>query len=187
MPALPEREALPTPPVRLPARLSGQTVVVDAQTVVVVDAPDLLPLLGSRPVLPVDVALAVDLADALDVGLASELGEFLVLGEPLARQKWSEVPGTERALQRAGLDEPPTARVLTYQQLLVNDADGVPVQVAWRSIGDNDHVRAGDASALGRALAWRTQQWSSRAVMGEALRAGADAGAGALLDAEDAL
>ena len=55
------------PPERLPARLAGATVVVDATTVVVVDTPDLLPLLGSRPVLPVYAASAFDLAETLDV------------------------------------------------------------------------------------------------------------------------
>ena len=175
------------PPARLPARVAGATVVVDASIAVVVDAPDLLPLLGSRPVLPVDAASAFDLAEALDVALASELGEFLVDGEPLVTYKWSEVPGVERALQRAGLDQPPTARVLAYQRLLVHDADGALAEVGWRSIAGDDHVRAGDSAALGRALAWRTSQWSERAAMAEALRVGADAAGGVLLDAEDTL
>ncbi|BEP14452.1 hypothetical protein acdb102_27630 [Acidothermaceae bacterium B102] len=175
------------PPARLPARVAGATVVVDATTAVVVDAPDLLPLLGSRPVLPVDAASAFDLAEALDVGLASELADFAVAAEPVVTQRWSEVPGVERALQRAGVDEPPTARVLAYQRLLVVGVDGEAVEVPWRAIGTDDHVRAGDIAALGRALAWRTHQWSQRAAMAEALRAGADVGAGALLDAEDTL
>jgi hypothetical protein len=162
-------------------------VVVDAQDVVVVDAPDLLPLLGSRPVLPVDARSAVDLADALDLALASELAAFAVTAAPTSAQKWAEVPGVVRALQRAGVDEPPTARVLTYQTLLVLDADGAAVEVGWRAIDDTDHVRAGDATALGRALAWRTNQWHARAAMSEALGAGSDQDAGALLDAEDTL
>jgi hypothetical protein len=176
-----------SPPTRLPARRGGRTVVVDAQDVVVVDAPDLLPLLGSRPVLPVDARLAGDLADALDVGLASELAGFEVAGQPSTTQKWAEVPGVARALQRAGLDEPPTATVRTYQSLSVFGVDGSPVEMGWRATGDTDHVRAGDVAALGRALAWRTDQWHARAAMTEALRAGADEGAGALLDAEDTL
>ena len=175
------------PPERLPARLAGATVVVDASTAVVVDAPDLLPLLGSRPVLPVDAGSAYDLAEALDVALASELGEFGVHGEPSVIQKWSEVPGVERALQRVGIDQPPTARVLAYQQLSVSDVDGAMVEVPWRAIGSDDHVRAGDTAALGRALAWRLHQWPERAAIAEALRAGADVQAGALLDAEDTL
>jgi hypothetical protein len=174
-------------PTRLPARVGGRTVVVDASTAVVVDAPDLLPLLGSRPVLPVDAGSAVDLADALDVGLASELADFAVSGGPLSSMPWSEVAGVDRALQRAGLDKPPTARVLTYQRLLVVGVDGELVEVTWRAIGDIDHVRAGDPGSLGRALAWRTHEWHARAAMTEALRAGGDACAGALLDAEDAL
>ncbi|MDX6254371.1 MAG: hypothetical protein QOJ11_705 [Frankiales bacterium] len=176
-----------TPPSRLPARVDGHTVVVDARDVVVVDAPDLLPLLGTRPVLPVDVGSAIDLADALDLALASELAGFAVTSAPVSAQKWAEVPGVVRALQRAGMDEPPTARVLTYQRLLVLGTDGVEVEVGWRAIDETDHVRAGDATALGRALAWRTNQWQARAAMSEALRAGADEGAGALLDAEDTL
>jgi hypothetical protein len=175
------------PPPRLPARVDGRTVVVDADEVVVVDAPDLLPLLGSRPVLPVAAGSALDLADVLDVDLASELGDYAVVGQPSSAHKWADVPGVVRALQRAGLDTPPTARVLTYQTLLVRDVDGVEVQVRWRSIGEDDHVRADDPGALGRALAWRTNQWHLRAAMTEALRAGSDEGAGTLLDAEDTL
>ena len=175
------------PPSRLAARLAGRTVVVDAGETVVVDAPDLLPLLGSRAVLPVDTRLATDLADALDVRLASELAAFAVAGVPAATQKWAEVPGVLRALQRADLDQPPTARVLAYQTLSVLDVDGRLVEVGWRATEDTDHVLAGDTAALGRALAWRTNQWQARAAMAEALRAGADEGAGDLLDAEDTL
>jgi hypothetical protein len=175
------------PPARLAARLAGRTVVVDAPEAVVVDAPDLLPLLGARPVLPVDARLARDLADALDVLLASELASFEIVGQPSTTQKWAEVPGVVRALQRAGLDEPPTARVQAYQTLSVFGVDGVLVDVGWRATDDTDHVLLGDSAALGRALAWRTNQWHARAAMAEALRAGADDDAGALLDAEDTL
>jgi hypothetical protein len=176
-----------TPPDRLPARLGGSTVVVPAADVVVVDAPDLLPLVTGLPVLPVELGSAADLADALDVALASELAEFRVIGEPLATAKWAEVAGVERALLRAGLDQPPTASVHTYQRLSVRGVDGLSVDVRWRAIGDSDHVQGGDTAALGRALAWRTNQWHARAAMAEALLAGTDVGAGALLDAEDSL
>ena len=175
------------PPVRLPARQDGRTVIVPAAEVVVVDAPDLLPLLGSRPVLPVDADSATDLADALDVALASELADFAVTGTPVADQRWADVPGVLRALQRAGDPGLPTTRVLSYAALSVIGVDGHPVEVAWRATGDTDHVRADDPAALGRALAWRTNQWQARAVMAEALGAGTDEGAGALLDAEDTL
>jgi hypothetical protein len=171
----------------LPARVKGQTVVVEATEAVVVDAPDLLPLLGFSPILPVDAGLALDLADALDVALASELADFEVVSEPQPGRPWSEVPGIGRALQRADVVRIPTATVLLHPRLLVRAIDGEPVDVAWRSIGDEDHVRAGDPSALGRALAWRTNQWQARAALSEALRAGTDESAGDLLDAEDAL
>ncbi len=174
-------------PSRLAARVKGQTVIVDAGEAVVVDAPDLLPLLGFRPVLPVDSGLALDLADALDVALASELADFEVIAEPAASHTWSQIPGAVRALQRADVPVMPTATVLSHQRLVVRGVDGDPVEVAWRSIGDEDHVRAGDPAALGRALAWRTNQWQTRAAMAEALRAGTDEGAGDLLDAEDVL
>ena len=137
--------------------------------------------------LPVDADSAFDLAVTLDVALASELGDFLVEGDPVVMQKWSEVPGVDRALQRAGVEEVPTARVLSYQRLFVVDVEGQRVDVPWRAMGSDDHVRAGDTAALGRALAWRTGLWQERATMAEALRAGGDPGAGALLDAEDTL
>ena len=171
------------------ARVKGQTVVVDAgEAVVVVDAPDLLPLLGSRPVLPVEPGLALDLADALDVALASELADFEVVGHPVDDADMGR--GARRRTSAAASRRSPSRRrreCWRTSDSSVLGVDGDPVDVAWRSIGDDDHVRAGDPAALGRALAWRTNQWHARAAMAEALRAGTDEGAGALLDAEDVL
>lgn len=59
----------------------GGLVVVPAADAVVVDRPDLLPLLGSRVVVPVAASLAAGLARLLDVPPASSLGDFTVVGE----------------------------------------------------------------------------------------------------------
>jgi len=71
----------------------GRLVVVAATAAVVVDAPDLLPLLGSRPVVPVAARLARPLARLLGVRLASSLGRYdVVREEPLLVRDADGVP-----------------------------------------------------------------------------------------------
>jgi len=62
----------------------GLLIVVPPVDAVVVDAPDLLPLLGSRPVVPCPLPLARGLADLLGVPLASSLARYdVVSADPL--------------------------------------------------------------------------------------------------------
>jgi hypothetical protein len=171
------------PPERVRAALpDGSLRVVAADAAVVVDAPDLLPLLGERAVVPVPLGSAAALADVLDLPLASELADFAVAGEPTAVGAWSDLRGAALAGDRAG--GLPETRVATYEQLVIADADGRPVHVDWRATPDADHVVAGSATALGRALAWRAGRWELRAALTEAFAAGADE---RVLQAEDDL
>src|SRR5690606_25376817 len=60
------------PPEQVRAVQGGAIVVADAEDALVVDAPDLLPLLADRPVLLPPAGLAAALADVLDLPLAGE-------------------------------------------------------------------------------------------------------------------
>ena len=134
-------------PARVRALRNGALVVVDADDAVVVDLPDLLPLLGTRAIVPASLDNAVEVADALDLALASELAAFAVLSEGVAHDDH-----------------------VVHQQLLVADVDGNPANVRWRLADDVLHV---DASAvafgLGRGRAWRAGDWRSRHLRTELL------------------
>ena len=144
-------------PERLRAVRGDELAVLDADRCVVVDRPDLLPLLGDRGVLPAPLEGAVDVADALAVPLASELGEFEIrsAGRPMP------VPAPARAL----LGQAPGV-VTVHDRLLVADADGAERAVPWRVAGDEVHVGGGpggpDPSALARGLAWYAGAWRRR-------------------------
>jgi hypothetical protein len=138
-------------PVAAPSRLravrDGGVVVVDAGDGVIVDAPDLLPLLGNRAVVPVAASGALDLADRLDVSLASELADYAVVST-----------GT------------PEADAMVHDELRVCDADGEEQVVAWRLADGVLHVDRGRyAVGLGRGRAWRDGEWSQRHRLTEAL------------------
>ncbi|NED92650.1 hypothetical protein G3I76_72925, partial [Streptomyces sp. SID11233] len=68
--------------------------VVDATEAYVVDVPDLLPLAGDRPLLPVRPALAAALAELLQVGRLSEAVPAGVEGEGTVH----DVPAAVRTL-----------------------------------------------------------------------------------------
>jgi hypothetical protein len=125
-----------------------ELVVVAGGDAVVVDAPDLLPLVGDYAVVPASVRHAVKVADALDVALASELGVFEVVST-----------GT-----RAG-DH------VVHAPLLVRDVRGEAQPVPWRFVDGVLHV---DAQALdfglGRGRAWRDGAWAGRYLGTELLR-----------------
>lgn len=143
---------------------------------VVLDLPQLLPLLGDRVPVPAGPA-AGPVADLLDVPLASEL---VAAGPPESTPArtlaWAEVPGAALAAERCG-GAPPAATVAIHDRLVV-----AGVRVSWWAAGDTDHVD-GSAAALGRALAWRLGAWDRRAAAAEAL---ADPAAADRFRAEDA-
>lgn len=128
------------PPARVRAVRDGEIVVVDGADAVIVDSPDLLPLIGGRAVLPVALECSVELAHRLDVALATELATFEVRSD-------GELDGD----------------VIVHDQLLVADVDGNSCPVAWRVVGGELHVHASHRSyGTGRGMAWRDGMWSQR-------------------------
>jgi hypothetical protein len=122
--------------------VDGGLGVVPAEDAVVVDRPDLLPLVAPYAVVPVPLAQARALAETLDVALASELLDVPVLhGEP---QPWLEAPGA----------------FVEHAALEAATAGGEVVPVTWLVRGDVDHVVGPEGKA--RALAWRLGDWSQR-------------------------
>ena len=143
-----------SPPERVRAVRGGAVVVADAEDTVVVDAPDLLPLLTERPVVLGPVERAAALADVLDLDLASEVVEGRVTSSGEVRQVPDEV--------RAFLGETPLT-YLHHEELRV---DGVAVE--WRCV--DGHLHASTTDGLARALCWATGQWARRHLVAALLR-----------------
>ena len=128
------------PPANVRAVLRDELVVVPAADAVVVDLPDLLPLLGNLAVVPASLADAERVADVLDLALASELGAFEVVSHGH--------PGDD---------------YVEHAALMVSDVDGAIRRVPWRLVEDVLHVDAESlAFGLGRGRAWRKGQWAQR-------------------------
>ncbi|MBG0826464.1 hypothetical protein HS041_01530 [Planomonospora sp. ID67723] len=125
---------------------SGHGSGAGAGEPVVVEAPDLLPLVADRPLILAPFDLAEALSELLDLPLAGEeaAGEVTSLGE------MREVPPAVRSL----LPTTPTT-YLEHEKLLV---DGVPV--TWRF--DEGTVHASGVEGLARGLAWASGQWGDR-------------------------
>jgi hypothetical protein len=133
------------PPARVRVVRDGAVVVVDAADAVVVDQPDLLPLLGNLGVLATSLDDVAQVADALDLRLASELGDFAVVSEGAPRDDY-----------------------VVHETLLVADVEGRPTRVRWRYTGDALHVDASTlAYGLGRGRAWCSGDWRSRHLLTE--------------------
>jgi hypothetical protein len=136
-----------SPPEQVRAIRAGQSVVVEANDAVIVDAPDLFALVGDLASIPVPRLSAAALAERLDLPLASELATFDVTSR-----------GTT-------VDD-----AVVHEALRVTDVDGVERATAWRLVGDVLHVDAGHlAFGLGRGRAWRRGRWSQRHRLTEAL------------------
>lgn len=147
------------PPHDVRAVRQGELVVVPADDAVVVDQPDLLPLLGKFAVVPAALSSAERVADALDLALASEVGSFAVVSS-------GRVHGDH----------------VVHEPLLVENVDGEPTNVAWRLVEGELHVDADLlAYGLGRGRSWRDGDWSRRHLETELVR---DAANAALLLAE---
>ncbi len=125
------------------------TRVVSAEDVVVVDDPDLLPVVTGH-VLPAAGADAARLAEVLDVPLASRTHAATV------RSVGVEVTVPEVA--RRVLAGVPTSYV-EHQHLLVAGPGG-DVEVEWRWVDGTLHVATGEG--LGFGLAWACGAWSRR-------------------------
>ena len=135
------------PPEMLRAWQDGGFVTAAAGDVVVIDAPDLLPLLEARPYLVVPGRSAAALADLLEIDLVSEViaGEVTSVGEE------QSVPDEIRELLPAS-----PAVYIEHEELILDDTH----EVAWRVIDGVAHASTFDGMA--RALAWAGGRWDRR-------------------------
>lgn len=159
------------PPERVRAVVDGVIEVVPAVDALVLDSPDLLPLLTGQPLVIVPPGPAGRLAALLDVPLAGEELEGRVesSGEPrpvppVVRQVLADAPAT-----------------YVHHERLVVDGTALP----WRFVDGVVHAGGADlAWALARGLAWAAGRWGDRMLLEAALR---DPGALPLLLAESEL
>ncbi len=161
VPALHARLAatgVPAAPARVRAVRAGRLVVVPAAEAVVVDAPDLLPLLGDRAVAPAPLGAADAVADLLDLPLAGELADYPLRSTGRRRA----VPAVVRTLLPGA-----PAWYVAHPTLLVDDADGRSVAVPWRVVAGVPHATP---AGLGRALAWTAGRWGLRDAVDAVLR-----------------
>ena len=142
---VPEDRLAPPPSVR--ALADGVPVVVDAEQAVVVDAPDLQPLLGDRPCIPVPARHAERLADLLELGLVSEA----IAGEVTSEGERHEVPDEVLSI----VPEVPDS-YLEHEELLLDGES----EVAWRVVDGEVHASTFDG--LARGLAWAAGRWDRR-------------------------
>jgi hypothetical protein len=135
-----------TPPAAIRAIKAGELVVADPANVLVLDSPDLYPLVAGRPLVLAPYDLALVLSELLDVPVASDEAPGQVETVPERR--------TVPELVHAVLPDAPES-YLAHDKLLV---DGVPVP--WRCT--EGEVHAATPQGLACALAWAAGQWHSR-------------------------
>lgn len=135
------------PPERLRAWQEGELVLTEAADVLVIDAPDLLPLLDGRPCLAVPARAATRVADVLELDLVSEA----IAGEVTSEGQEQPVPEVIRELL-------PTcpATYIEHDELILDDE----YEVAWRVVDGVAHASTFDGMA--RALAWASGRWDRR-------------------------
>jgi hypothetical protein len=150
----------PAPVDRVRAVRGAEVVLADADDVLVLDAPDLWPLLADQPLVLAPYRLAGRLADALDLPLASEeiAGSLDSAGQRRA------VP----AIVLAVVPDAPS-HYLAHDKLAV---DGI--ELPWRYL--DGEIHAASPAGLGCGLAWRAGQWASRHLLAALLTDPAGAG-----------
>jgi hypothetical protein len=141
------------PPDRVRAVRGDEVVVADSARVLVLDAPDLWPLVADQPLVLAPYYLATQLADLLDLPLVSEE----VAGRVESPPKRAAVP----AIVRTVLPDA-AATYFAHDRLVV---DGVPV--SWRCTRGAVHASGLDGLACG--LAWATGTWSARQLLASVL------------------
>lgn len=141
----PEQVTLPD---ELRAVVDGEVVVVDASEAMVADAPDLLPLAGGLPLLPVSPSRAADLADLFQVRRLSEAVE----AEVVTTGEEHEVPDSVRTL--LGPTTPTT--YIEHEELRAADTE-----LDWRRTPDGV-VHASTLEGVAAGLAWAAYQWPRR-------------------------
>ncbi|MEV4257333.1 hypothetical protein AB0J52_29605 [Spirillospora sp. NPDC049652] len=146
------------PPEAVRAIVDGRVEVVDAADALVLDRPDLLPLLTGQPLVIAAAGSAEALAELLDLPRASEE----VTGEPAGPGTPTAVPAVVRAVLP---DAPDT--YLAHDRLVV---DGVEVPW-WAGDDGSGGIHAAGPSGLARALAWTVGAWPDRHLAEAVLRA----------------
>ncbi|MHB8342249.1 MAG: hypothetical protein ACYDB7_13940, partial [Mycobacteriales bacterium] len=154
------------PPLAVRAVAGDRLVVLPSNAAVVIDAPDLLPLMDG-PHVPVPARLAGPAARLLGVPLASSLGEFAV------DELGPELPVPEAVAGRGAWPD-------TYRRHPALAVGGRPV--GWRLAAGVLHAR--DDDGLARGLAWAAGEWERRHAVRARLTAGYDPAA---LEAEEDL
>jgi hypothetical protein len=146
------------PPDRVRAVRRDEVVVADAAEALVLDAPDLWPLVARRPLVLAPYDLAAQLADLLDLPLASEE----VTGQVESASQQAAVP----AIVRSVLPAAPAA-YRAHDGLIV-DGVGVP----WRYTAGAVH--AAGIGGLACGLAWASGRWQARHLLAALLNDPAD-------------
>ncbi|MGW2200615.1 sacsin N-terminal ATP-binding-like domain-containing protein [Streptomyces sp. NPDC001774] len=141
----PEQVTLPDD---LRAVVDGELVVVDASEALVADAPDLLPLAGGLPLLPVAPARAADLAELFQVRRLSETveAEVTTVGEE------HDVPPSVHALLGPATPE----SYVEHEELRA-----AGVELDWRRTPDGT-IHAATLEGVAAGLAWAAGQWPRR-------------------------
>ncbi|MBC6460302.1 sacsin N-terminal ATP-binding-like domain-containing protein [Actinomadura sp. HBU206391] len=142
------------PPARVRAVTGRDPEVVPAEDALILDSPDLLPLLAGQPLIIAAYDGAGTLAELLDIPLA---------GEELAGAVESR--GTQRPVPDVVREVLPDApeRYVAHDPLIV---DGLAVP--WRF--DGAAVHASGLAGLARGLAWATGRWADRLLVEAVLR-----------------
>ncbi|TDD26732.1 hypothetical protein E1287_36000 [Actinomadura sp. KC06] len=143
------------PPDHVRTVVDGDVEVVDAADALILDAPDVLPLLRGQPLVIAAQGRDDRLAELLDLPLAGDEIPGVVQSEGEKRP----VPDAVRAV----LPDAP-ADYLAHEHLIVDGQD-VPW---WTRDGE---VRASGVHGLARALAWSTGHWADRLMVEAVLRA----------------
>ncbi|MEU3688101.1 sacsin N-terminal ATP-binding-like domain-containing protein [Streptomyces narbonensis] len=141
----PEQVTLPD---ELRAVVDGELVVVDAAEALVADAPDLLPLTGDTPLLPVAPSRAADLAELFQVRRLSEAfeAEVTTVGEE------HDVPPSVHAL----LGPSTPSSYIEHEELRA-----AGVELDWRVTPDGT-LHASTLEGVAAGLAWSAGQWPRR-------------------------
>ncbi|MGP4026524.1 sacsin N-terminal ATP-binding-like domain-containing protein [Actinomadura sp. 3N407] len=145
-------EAVVEPPDHVRAVVDGEAEVVDAADALVLDGPDVLPLLQGQPLVIAAQGRDARLAELLDLPLAGDEVPGIV-------QSAGEKRSVPEAVSAVLPDAP--AHYLAHERLIVDGQD-VPW---WTRDGE---IHASGAGGLARALAWATGNWAGR-LMAEAV------------------
>jgi hypothetical protein len=135
-----------TPPDRVRTVQGDKLTVTDAAGALILDAPDLWPLVADQPLVIAPYVLAARLADLLDLPLASEE----VPGDIDSSGERRPVPDVVREV----LSSAP-ATYSEHDSLTVDGTD-----VPWRYTGGELH--AATVEGLAHGLAWAAGQWHAR-------------------------